>query len=161
MLTEAFNIKYNDKIAYLNIDRTYKYGGIMLLSNLLNEVCFGGIDGYTYFEQFSLEKWLNQLNVSDGIITIEVSKNCDGMINNSIHLNDKENDVLSIKIEKGVVIEVKNSNNEVVYNLGDDDIEDWPVGWFGKVFDYYTNIITKSIEEYEEYDDMIWGVFYR
>ena len=69
--------------------------------------------------------------------------------------------ILTIIVKNKVVTEVKNSNNDIIYTLGDDCINDFEVGWFGKVFDYYTNIISNSIMDYnEEYDSYIWGVFY-
>lgn len=159
MLTEAFDLICNGDKGYLNIDRTYKYGGIMLSADALEGVCLGGIDGFTYFEQFSLNNWLKALGLCDAIITIKVSKDCDGSINSTI-LSQHTDDVLSIVVKDYVVVEVKNSRGEVIYSLGDNEIGDWVVGWFGKVFDYYTNIISNAIEDYEEYDSCIWGVFY-
>lgn len=162
MVTEVFYIKHGDETAYLHLDRTYKYGGIMLLSDLLNKVCMGGIDGYTYFCEFSLEKWLNQLSLTDGVVTLEVAKDCDGMINYSVY-KDKCDDILSIVISDSVVEEIRNSKNEVIYSKGDDEIKDFEVGWFGKVFDYYTNNISHDIDHFSDrfwYSDEIWGVYY-
>lgn len=160
MITEAFTLRCDKENAYLDIDRTYKYGGIMLLADALEGVCLGGIDGYTYFKDFSLNTWLNALGITDTVLTMEVSKDCDGMINSYIS-QDKKDDILSITVKDGTVTEVRNSNNETVYVLGDSIMKNWDVGWFGKIFDYYTNIISNSIEDYDEdYDSYIWGVFY-
>lgn len=159
MVTEAFILSYNDKKTYLDIDRTYKYGGLMLLSDDLDKT-EGGLVGATYFEEFSVEKWLDALNLTDATLTLEVHKNCDGMINKSINKN-KFDDILLIEIKNKEIIEVKNSNNEIIYTKGDCYVQGFPVGWFGMIFDYYTNIISTSILEYDSaYDDYIWGVSY-
>ena len=63
MVTEAFIINYNKEKAYLNIDRTYMHGGIMLLSNIINDA--GGIYGCTYFGEFTLRKWLDALGITN------------------------------------------------------------------------------------------------
>lgn len=158
MVTEAFIIECKEK-AYLNIDRTYKYGGIMLLSDVLDKVGIY-IDGYTCFEEFSLEKWLNALNITDTTLTMKIHKDCDGDINSSVNKN-RIDDILTITVKNKIVSEIKNSNNEIIYTQGDDYVDDWEIGWFGKVFDYYTNIISNSIMDYdEEYDDYIWGILY-
>lgn len=161
MITEAFTLRCGTENAYLHIDRTYKYDGIMLFADALEEVCVGGIDGCTYFEEFSLKKWISALGVSDTTITMEVTKDCDDMINRNI-CKEKLNDVLSIVVKNGTVIDIKNSKNETVYALGDDFIDEWKVGWLGKIYDYYTKAISYDIEDYDKdyYDSCIWGVYY-
>ncbi len=161
MIIEAFTLRCGKENAYLDIDRTYKYGGIMLLADTLEGVCLGGIYGCTCFEEFSLKKWLGALGVSDTTVTMEVSKDCDGMINCNI-CKEKLDDILSIIVKNGTVIDIKNSKNETIYTLGDDFTNNWEVGWLGKIYEYYTRIISYNIEEYDEdYDSYIWGVYYR
>ena len=159
MITEAFILTCNDEKAYLHIDRSYQYGGIMLLADALNGICLGGIDGCTCFEEFSLDKWLGALGVSDAVITFRVHDGCDGMINSSIY-KDKMGDILSVTIENGTVMEVKTSNNEIIYIHGDDYIGDWEVGWLGKVYEYYTKQLSYEIEEHTDEYDSRWGVYY-
>ena len=161
MVTEAFIIKHNEnEVAYLDIDRTYKYGGIMLLSDLFDGVCMGGIEGCSCFQEFSLENLLNVLNLSSVTFTFEVHKDCDGGINNNIK-KTMIDDILSIAIEDKIVKEIKNSNNEIIYCQNEDYIGNYEVGWLGKIFDYYTNILSNDIECFDEnYNDYIWGVYY-
>ena len=159
MVTEAFIVRCNEEKAYLDIDRTYKYGGIMLLSDLLDKVGIGLV-GCTYFEEFTLKEWLKALNLTDATLTMEIHKGCDGGINNTVY-KDKVDDMLTITVKDNVVSEITNSDDEIIYTLGDDCIGNFEIGWFGKAFNYYTNIISKNIAEYdEEYDSYIWGVLY-
>lgn len=162
MVTEAFILTYNDtEKAYLDIDRTYKYGGIMLLSDSLDKIGIG-IDGCTYFNEFNLNNWLKSLNVTDAIITLAVNKNCDGNINSNVYKN-KIDDILTIIVKNSVVLEIKTSDNHTIYTKNDDYMKEYYIGWFGKVFDYYTNFITNEINNCTSDDDYyndIWGVSY-
>jgi hypothetical protein len=150
LTTESFIITYNNKKVYLDIDRTCKYKGITLYENISNEIykC-------TYLKEFNLKHWLKIINITDGILTMTINDYNDGYINSSI----KRYDILTLIIKNKEVVEIKNSKKEIIYRSGDNNIYYFCVGWFGKVFDYYTNIITERIADYSpKYDRYIWGV---
>jgi hypothetical protein len=156
MVTEAFIITHKKDKAYLDIDRTYRYGGIMLLSDILRKDTVG-IYGCTYFEEFDISKWLEALDENDCIVTFEVNKDCDGNINDSIKKCCID-DILFITIKDKKVTEIKNNIGKIIFD-GNDEIEDFSVGWLGVVYNYYTSIIENDIKNYDsEYDSYIWGV---
>lgn len=158
MVTEAFIITHEKEKAYLDIDRTYKYGGIMLLSDMLPKDT-AGIYGCTCFDEFELSKWLEALEENDCTLKFEVHQGCDGMINYTVK-RDRLEDILTITVKDKKVVEITNEVGKVIFN-GNDEIEDFSVGWLGVVYDYYTSIITDNIKNYDpDYESYIWGVSY-
>ena len=171
-VTEAFIISNLDesKIGYVDIDRTYKYGGLMILDNDAFHDS-AGIKGCTYFEEFDeiICKWCKNVGIDNQTIKLKVNLNTVKDINTSIP-NDKKNVIFNIDIKDGKIIkaycddlEIK---NESWWDLCIKE-RDYGVGVFGLIFDYYTKLISNNIERYEQYEDVedvedvdIYGIYY-
>ena len=168
-VTEAFTISNIDEseIGYVDIDRTYKYGGLMILDDSAFPDT-AGIEGCTYFEEFDevICKWCKNLKIDNQTIKLKVNWNVCKDINTSI-LNDKKNVVFNIDIKDGKIIKAYCDDLEIKTeswtNLCIKE-GDYEVGVFGLIFDYYTKLISNNIERYEQYEDVedvdIWGIYY-
>lgn len=158
-MTEAFIIRYGQETAHIHIDRNYRYGCISLIRD--NSVaCLASREMFLFYDEVNLVKFLDKLQLKNGTLSLEVDKNCDERINRSVH-RDKYDDILTLVIKEGIVIEVTNSSGELVYSPDIRSIRRWDVGWFGKVYDYYTGIVSNDVEWYKNHSsDGIFGLFF-
>ncbi len=164
--TEAFTISNIDEseIGYVNINRAYKKGGLMIIDdNAFPKTA--GVAGCTYFVDFFDEvicKWCKNLGIDNQTIVLKVNWDVDKSINTAIH-KDKKDVEFFIDIEDGEIVKAYCDDYIINYNYVDDLLinDEYEVGIFGLIFDYYTGLISNNIKEYEDEETFeIWGVLY-
>ena len=164
-VTEAFVISNLDesKIGYVDIDRTYKYGGLMIL----DDDAFpdsAGVKGCTYFEEFDeiICKWCENLGINNQTIKLKVNWDVDNDININV-IKDKKDIIFNIDIKNGEISKAY-CNDLIINNDSWEDTtinNEYVVGVFGLIFNYYTKLITNEIKEYENNEIYeIWGYTY-
>ena len=163
-VTEAFTISNIDEseIGYIHVDRTYKYGGLMILDDRAFPDT-AGIKGCTYFDDFDniICEWCKNVGIDNQTIKLKVNWDVCKDINSSI-IDDKKDIIFNIDIKDGKIARAYcdkiKFNNEFMM---DTVIDDYSVGMFGMIFNYYTKIITKDINDYKnENTYIIWGLCY-
>ncbi len=160
MLTEAFTISDLDEknIGYIDIDRTYQYGGLMIV----DDDAFpddAGVKGCTYFKEFDkiIELWLKNLNINKQTVKIKINTDVNRLINLFI-IKDRKDTIFYMDIED---FKIKNLYTEETY-IKNTKVSKIDVGFFGFIFNYFTGIIEDSIpisKSEMEYTD-IWGIQY-
>lgn len=158
MTTESFKLTdMNEKdIGYMHLDRNYTYGGIMIIDDdAFPETA--GVCGCTYFEEFDeiICKWAIATNHDNETLKFYVNTDVARDINRCIK-EDVMDTIFYIDIKDGKIAKVYTDNFDITNN----EILEEPVGKFGMIFDYYTDIITENIQAFRNEEEIdIWGVY--
>ena len=150
-VTEAFTISNIDEseIGYIHIDRTYKKGGLMIIDdNAFPKTA--GVAGCTYFIEFDdiIRDWCKNLEIDNRTIVLKVNWDVYKDINTTIH-KDKKYVEFFIDIEDGEIVKAYCDDYIINYNYVKDLLinDEYEVGIFCLIFDYYTGLIINNIKE--------------